>query len=255
MTTIKKFAKSLAGDLRKSGFDNPVDYKEILRELRKICPEIKGKKKKRVIKEFLDTTEINRFLGFAYNLQNSRGSVKVGLLCETYIKTGARNSELCNLRVENINFSENYFIIRLGKGQKDRVGLLPEDLVNKLKIYLGNRSSGYLFLNERGNPFSERSIQQYIKRVRESCNIFKEITPHSLRHTYASLLIEWGVDIRKIQILLGHENLATTEIYTHLEIKSQKNKDEIFKAISGATTQIRDAPVLESKKIERVIDL
>ena len=106
---------------------------------------------------------------------------------------------------------------------------------------LTDRQKGFLFLSKLGKEFSTRQIQRIVKEVREKANINKQVTPHTLRHTYATLLLEWGVDIKKIQELLGHSNLETTQIYTHLQIKNLTNEvkllDNIWKWKKGHLEQ------------------
>jgi len=227
----KKFAKQLAREFRKEGYDNPIDYKEILRELRVVMPEIKGRKKSKKLPEFLTLEEARAFIKEAYNLQNTENGFKKGLIAETFVKTGMRNFELGKLRVENIDFDTNIFKIVEGKGSKDRFGIMPSSLLRTFRLHLKGRTSGFLFLNNRGNPYSTRSIQYIIKEVKIKAGIQKEITPHSLRHTFATILKEAGVDIRDIQKLLGHENIATTTIYEHMVISDKK--DEILQIMSN----------------------
>lgn len=220
-----KFAKKLAREFRKLGYDNHSDYIEILRELRKEMPEIKNKKKSQKLAEFLTIDEVREFLSTAYNLRTK--DFQKGLIGETFIKTGIRNAELCNLRIENIDFKTQIFKIIQGKGKKDRLGIMPSSLLRTIIIFLQGRKSGFLFLNNRGKPFSTRSIQYIISEIKTKSNINKDIHPHSLRHTFATILKESGVEIRDIQKLLGHSNIQTTTIYEHMVITDKK--DEILK--------------------------
>lgn len=153
-------------DLRKGGYDNSTDWKYIIREVRKKA-QIKVGRKPKKLPVFLTWDEIKVILNTAYNLQKSRNSIKKGLIAETLVKSGVRNAELCNLRVENIDFNTGVGRVVEGKGKKDRYFLIPNSLLQKLKIYLQGRESGYLFLNERANPFSTRSIQYIIQEIRK----------------------------------------------------------------------------------------
>jgi integrase/recombinase XerD len=224
----KIFAKQLARDFRKNGYDNPKDYKEILRNLRKEMPEVINKSKGRKLPEFLTMEEVGLILNTAYSLRRNAEdeyNLKKGLITETYIKTGLRNSELCNLRIEDIDFNTCIFKVRLGKGNKDRLGIMPKGLLSTFaRDLLKGRKSGYLFLNNRGNPFSTRSIQYIIQEIKEKSGITKKIHPHSLRHTFATILKESGVELRDIQKLLGHTNIETTTIYEHMSITDKREE-------------------------------
>ena len=216
---IKRWAK----ELRKNGWDNGKDWKYITREVRKAA-EIKVGRTPKRLPEFLTMDEVKIILNAAYNLQKSRNTIKKGLILETLLKSGVRNAELCALRVENIDFNTGVFKVVEGKGKKDRFGLMPNSLIHKLKIYLQDRNSGFLFLNEQSNAFSTRSIQYIVKEIREVTGVQKIITPHTLRHTFASILINEGIDIRKIQRLLGHEDISTTQLYTHVLLNDMKEE-------------------------------
>jgi len=129
------------------------------------------------------------------------------------------------LKVQDINLVERIGIVRKGKGKKDRLIVLPEKLTQELENYIKNHSDNiYLFSKEK--PLTTRNIQKIIKRTAQKAGIQKKVTPHVLRHSYATHLLESGTDIRIIQTLLGHENLNTTQIYTHVsteELKKVKN--------------------------------
>jgi len=219
----QKLIKNWSKELRRNGFDNGADWKYIIREVRKGVGIKVGRKPKK-LPEFLTMEEVKNLLSICYNLQNSRNSIKKGLIIETLLKTGIRNAELCNLRIDNIDFRTGVFKVVEGKGKKDRFALMPSSLLNKLKIYLNGREKGYLFLNEHSKPFSTRTMQYIVKEVRENAKINKQITPHTLRHTFASILINEGIDIRKIQRLLGHEDISTTQIYTHILLNDMKEE-------------------------------
>lgn len=112
--------------------------------------------------------------------------------------------------------------IRSGKGDKDRLVPIPESLINKIReYYIEARPAIWLFEgNERGTKYSETSLREAFIKAKERTGIKKKLTLHSLRHSYATHLLENGVDLRFIQELLGHKSSKTTEIYTHVTIKS-----------------------------------
>jgi site-specific recombinase XerD len=130
---------------------------------------------------------------------------------------GLRLGELLNLKLSDIN-SENMLIyIRKAKGNKDRVVMLSSDLLIDLREYfIIYKPKEYLFEGQNGGTYSERSVQNVVKNVASRAGIKKKVTPHTLRHSFATHLIEAGTDIRFIQQLLGHQSIKTTEIYTHI---------------------------------------
>lgn len=215
----------MAKEIRKAGYDNPADWKYIIKHVRKELA-IKSNRKPKKLPEFLTIDEVTIILNTAYNLQNKRGTLKKGLIVETLIKSGMRNAECCSIRVENIDFRTGVFKVVEGKGMKDRLGVMPPSLLNKLKIYLNERAAGFLFINERGNQYSTRSLQYMLKEIRQETGINKEVTPHTLRHTFATILKQAGLDLRDIQKLLGHSDISTTTIYEHMDILDKK--DEIL---------------------------
>lgn len=216
-------------DIVKGGFDNYKDWRYITKKVR-VGLGIKYVRRIKRIPEFLIYEEIKILLKTAYNLQvvkSHKSGMMKGLILETILKSGVRNSELCNLRVENLDFINNIFKVVQGKGSKDRMGFMPSSIMSKLQLYLEGRESGFLFINERGRQFRPRSIQLIMKEIKKLSKINKDITPHSLRHTFATILINEGVDIAKIQRLLGHEDIKTTQIYTHVLMNDMK--EEVLK--------------------------
>jgi integrase/recombinase XerD len=225
--TKSKVINNISKLYKKNGYDNKEDWLYIQKRVREKLG-LKGFKKSKKLPEFLTIEEVRLLLNLAYKLQENKTTKIKGLIFETFIKTGLRNFELCLLRIENINFTTGIFKVVCGKGKKDRLVIIPNSLLRLLDFYRGDRQKGFLFLSKLGKEFSTRQIQRIVKEVREKANINKQVTPHTLRHTYATLLLEWGVDIRKIQELLGHSNLETTQIYTHLQIKNLTNEVKLL---------------------------
>lgn len=130
---------------------------------------------------------------------------------------GLRRSELLNLKIADIDIERGQVFIRGGKGKKDRTTLLSERLSKGLEryyqIYMPNF---WLFEGLKGKPYSSASVSKIISRAKEKAGIKKRVTPHVLRHSFATHLLDKGVDIRYIQTLLGHNSLSTTQIYTHV---------------------------------------
>lgn len=217
---IEKWVK----EMRLNGFDNYDDWLYITRRVREKL-EIKSETKPKRLPVYLNPQEVTRLLKISYDLQANairKDTPKKGLIVETVLKTGVRNAELCSLRIEDIDFDNGIFKVVQGKGKKDRLGILAPSIVNKLVLHCNGRKSGYLFLSNRGNKYSTRSIQYMIDDIRKEANIQKEFSLHTLRHTFATILVREGFDIRKIQELLGHSNLETTTIYTHIELERLK---------------------------------
>ena len=144
-------------------------------------------------------------------------------MVELLYATGLRVSELVNLKISNVNMEAGY-VRTLGKGSKERMVPMGAKALEALKEYvthgrpafLKQRSSSYLFLNSRGKPLTRQGFWKIIKRLGLTAGIRKEIYPHSLRHSFASHLLEHGADLRSVQIMLGHADISTTQIYTHV---------------------------------------
>ena len=137
--------------------------------------------------------------------------------------SGLRISELINLVIRDIDFEERTMRIR-GKGDKDRIVLFDNNAKTLILEYLDTRlkDSEYLIINQHGKPLSARYIQQMIKKYGDKAGIEKKVTPHVLRHSFATHLLKNGVDIRVIQQLLGHSSLSTTQIYTSVDMETIK---------------------------------
>ncbi len=158
-------------------------------------------------------------------------------ILELLFSTGMRVSELSKLKIENINLSRDEFTVR-GKGGKLRAVYLSSTAKDTLKEYLGKRRdpSPFLFVGHdrakggRGQTggLTPRSIQRLVERYAKSAGITKHITPHTLRHTFATDLLLGGADIRSVQSLLGHASITTTQIYTHITNKQMKDVHKKF---------------------------
>ena len=150
-------------------------------------------------------------------------------MLELLYATGIRVSELINLKQNEVNF-EMGFIIVYGKGSKERIVPMGTQAQEKLKIYMANsrpallkqRESKELFVTRRGKGMSRQGFWKLIKSYALKSNITKPISPHTLRHSFATHLLERGADLRTIQIMLGHSDISTTQIYTHVESERLK---------------------------------
>ena len=145
---------------------------------------------------------------------------------ELFFATGARVYEISNIRAENVNLNTG-LIQLMGKGAKERyVQIGSTSVLNILrKYYAENRAaikkSGYFFVNGRGNRYTEQSIRLMLKKYTAQAGIERNITPHMFRHSFATYLIEEGVDISCVQRILGHSSIKTTQIYIHVAARKQ----------------------------------
>jgi integrase/recombinase XerD len=163
----------------------------------------------------LTPEEVKKLLGSCNNLKHE-------MILTVIYSLGLRAGELLNLKLTDFDKYRKCVHIRHGKGNKDRIVPVPEKLFNGLReYYLVFRPKIYLFEGQRGpgTPYSNRSIQAILKRALIKAQVKKRITTHSLRHSYATHLMNNHIDLRTIQALLGHNSLKTTQIYTHLTDK------------------------------------
>ncbi|MCJ7594975.1 MAG: site-specific tyrosine recombinase XerD [Desulfobacterales bacterium] len=144
-------------------------------------------------------------------------------MLELLYATGLRVSELVGLKIQNVNLEAGY-VRTMGKGSKERIVPVGAKAIRALKDYLDDgrlgllkrRSSSYLFVNLSAKPLSRQGFWKNIKRYGLKGGINKKITPHSLRHSFATHLLECGADLRSVQIMLGHADISSTQIYTHV---------------------------------------
>lgn len=164
----------------------------------------------RILPNVLSKSETEKLLESIQNTSHR-------LLLSLYYGCGMRAGEAVVLRKCDIDFSRMIIAIRSAKGRKDRIVPIPGKMVTLLKAQMKNRDSDdYLFKGQFEGPYSVRSAQQILKRAVFKAGIKKRITLHTLRHSYATHLLEAGTDLRLIQELLGHRSSKTTEIYTHV---------------------------------------
>ena len=145
----------------------------------------------------------------------STANIKHKLIIKLLYSTGLRLSELLNLKRKDIDFDRNIINIKSGKGKKDRITLISQDLrLDLLKYYSNYKFNTEYILEGRKGKYTKKSVQKVLDNLGKKIKI--KVTPHMLRHSFATHLLEQGTDIRIIQKLLGHSNLNTTEIYTHV---------------------------------------
>jgi len=185
-------------------------YKEIMK---KEWKDIRVPKKDKKLPEVLTKDEVKALI-------NSADNEKSRLMISLLYSSGLRVSELVNLKINDVNFQDNTGMVRKGKGSKDRLFALSSTLTGDIGKYLEGRDNEYVFSKEK--PLTTRNIQKIIYHTRKRAGINKKVTPHTLRHSFATHLLENGVDIRIIQTMLGHSNLNTTQVYTHVSTEQIK---------------------------------
>ena len=193
--------------------DNPTQLLEVPRRSRPL-PEV------------LTLAEIDALIGEC-DLSNPEG-VRNAAMLEMLYSCGLRVSELVNLEISKVFFDEGYVIV-YGKGNKQRLVPMSETAADRVKEYLRSvrpsvpmklSESHILFLNRRGTRLTRQMVFTVVRAMADAAGIKKTISPHTLRHSFATHLLEGGANLRAIQQMLGHESISTTEIYLHLDASS-----------------------------------
>jgi integrase/recombinase XerD len=192
--------------------------------------EIKTPKRTKSLPKSLNEIEVEKLINaVACNLVEDTMAKKTmklrnKLILALLYSSGLRISELVMLITKDIDLDERTMRIR-GKGEKDRIVLFDNKAKELIEEYLEFKKSDtdYLFLNRFNKPLTPRYVQMMIKKYAEIAGIKKKVTPHILRHSFATHLLKNGVDIRVIQQLLGHSNLSTTQIYTSVDMETLKS--------------------------------
>lgn len=180
---------------------------------------IENPKLEKKLPKFLYYEDIEKILNIS-DLNTDIG-IRNSLILEMLYVTGIRVSELVNIKLSNIDFSSHKIKI-LGKGNKERIVMYGNKCSNLLNRYLKIRTKylknniDYLFLGVKGNKINDRVIRGIINELALKAGIKLKISPHTFRHTFATHMLNEGADLRSVQELLGHENLSTTTIYTHV---------------------------------------
>ena len=207
LTAIKEFHKFLKKE----------DITE--KDPSKLIDNVKRDKK---LPTVLSIDEIDKMIN-SIDTTNDIGKRNKALI-EVMYGSGLRVSEACNLKVGDLHFGSKYISL-IGKGNKERIIPIGDEAIDSLRIYLKDSRSNllkglfseYVFITYQGKPMTRQSIFKYIKKLALDNGIDKEISPHTLRHSFATHLLQNGVDLRYVQEMLGHEDISTTQIYTHLD--------------------------------------
>jgi len=180
-----------------------------------ITDNIKTPKKQRKLPDVLTKAEVKKLIDAAED------NLRDKLLVEFMYSAGLRVSECASLKQSDLNIEDKTGLLKHGKGGKDRFFILSDRLTEDLKLYLAKHSSEYIFpVDDRA--ISTRRVQEIVHKLAKKSGIKKRIYCHLLRHSFATHLLEAGVDIRKIQELLAHSNLQTTQFYTQVSTKELK---------------------------------
>lgn len=179
--------------------------------------EIERPKRERKLPLILSTSEIEHLLS---GIKNEKHYCMLAMI----YGCGLRRSELINLQLKDVDSGRMVVSVKSGKGNKDRQIPLPKRLLPLLKTYYKQyKPKVYLFEGQDGGKYSEKSLAEVLKKAKGIARIIKPISLHTLRHSYATHLLESGVNLRYIQELLGHSSTKTTQIYTHVSIENIKN--------------------------------
>ena len=209
---IKKLSESEPSSVGHNVFALKYFFKEILnQEL-----DVPNPKRNKTLPEILTIYEIKKMI-------ESTNNIKHKIVIKLLYGCGFRVSELINLKKSDLNFDEEIIHIRLAKGKKDRFVKIPESVSLELGNYIKLNNSDILFSSNRAGKLTIKSIQKIVQNSAKKAGIKKRVYPHLLRHSFATHLLEQGTDLRIIQKLLGHSDIKTTQIYTHISQASIKN--------------------------------
>ena len=196
-----------------------------------VASSIERPKLRKTLPKVMTVEEVDRLLDVPLN---TIFDYRDKAMLELMYATGLRVSELLNLTLNDIDF-ENCIVRCMGKGKKERIIPIGEYVLDSMKKYLEKRPKLYLmkrddhlFLNNHGKGLSRSSFFKMIKKRLKICNINIDISPHTLRHSFATHMIEHGSDLRVVQELLGHSDISTTKIYTHISNQKVRTDYENF---------------------------
>lgn len=193
-----------------------------------VFKRVKNPKVSKKLPNYLSIVEVENILDELE--EDTKENIRNKCLFELLYATGLRVSEVSNIKLKDIDFLEKSIRV-LGKGSKERIAYYGDVANNLLNKYLQVRSEflikgeiDYLFINNIGGKLSRQSIENIINKIMLKSSVNHKISPHTLRHTYATHLLDNGADLRSVQELLGHENLNTTEVYTHVSNDRLRNE-------------------------------
>lgn len=188
--------------------------------------------------DFLEAEEVDDLLEAPFKIKEKEIiQIRDKAIIELLFSTGLRVSELCNLKIDDVNLQKDEFTVR-GKGSKLRIVFMSDEAKIALSHYLEKRSdmTPFLFIrhdkankeNNESKGLTTRSVQRLIEKYAKIAGIAKKVTPHTLRHSYATDLLRNGADIRSVQTMLGHSSIMTTQVYTHVTNKQLREIHQKF---------------------------
>lgn len=230
MAAMRRDGQSIETILRRlSGVSQYYDFQIVERKLKTNPVEFIAKPKRwQKLPDFLDFDEVEKILSAA-DITSPAG-YRDSMMLETLYASGMRVSELISVKISDIDFKRGIIKVT-GKGSKQRIVPIYDSLLEKIKDYLMIRSeyfvkngdNGFLFLNRQGTSLTRQHVWQWVKEACLRAGVKKNVSPHTLRHCFATHLLSGGADLRTIQIFLGHSNISTTEIYTHVSDNDKRN--------------------------------
>lgn len=195
------------------------------------CEFIDRPKLSKKLPNVLSVEEVDKLLDIKLN---TRFDYRNKAMLELLYSSGLRISELVNLTTRDIDFT-NSIVRCFGKGSKERIVPINEYSLYYIKLYYDMRDTffkgkvnDYLFLNNHGKKLTRQGFNKILDKTLETCDINKEVTPHTLRHSFATHMLNGGADLRSIQILLGHSDISTTKIYTHISREKVRKDYEMY---------------------------
>ncbi len=215
---LLKYSDKSRSYMRSAYFALKFFHENVLKQ--KFDEKIPLAKNKGKLPVVLNKDEINKMFESTMNLKH-----KLVLMFLYY--TGIRLSEIVNLKWDDIDFQRGTIHLKTAKGEKERV-IFFHDKLKDFISYFNLIKEGFVFISNLGKKYNKRTIQKIVSTAAKKAGIGKKVTPHTLRHSFATHLLEAGADIRHIQKLLGHSSLQTTQIYTHVANKDIKKLADLL---------------------------
>lgn len=215
---LLRYTEKSRSSIRSVYFALKFFYENVLRQ--KFDERIPLAKNKGKLPVVLSKEEVQAMIESSVNLKH-----RLVLMFLYY--TGMRLNEIVNLRWEDIDFDREVIHLKITKGEKERVVFLHEKL-RQFIDYFNLKKEGIVFISNLGKKYNKRTIQMIVGKAASKAGIKKKVTPHTMRHSFATHILEGGADIRHIQKLLGHASLQTTQIYTHVARKDIKNLAQLL---------------------------
>jgi integrase/recombinase XerD len=191
-------------------------YYEIVLGMPNRFYDIERPRSKKTLPKVISLQEVNALI-------NNTNNIKHRCIVSLLYGSGLRRAELLNLKLSDIDSKRMVIEGRNGKGGKDRLTILSDSVLQELRVYFKQwKPKTFLFEGTIGTPYSGTSVGKIVKTAARKAGIKKVVTPHMLRHRFATHLLENGTDLRYIQVLLGHNSTRTTDIYTHVAVNNIK---------------------------------